>query len=163
MMKSLHRIGSFLVLAVFLLGTTGLSVFHHICSLSHEDTVMVYPGFVTDPGLSCSSDDPVEAACCCKADVRHDCCGESFAALPCCKSIASFIRLEILTLRVEKLYLPVLEAVAVVASETDDRLHADDLLFFRPGIFIMHPPPRYGRMLVHYLHQVKIPALPGLA
>lgn len=162
-MKALHRIGTFMILLVFLLGTTGLSVFHHICRMEHEDRVSVFPGFYTDPGSSCCSDETDGTCCACTANAAHNCSRESFSTDPCCKNVASFFRLEILTLRVEKLSLPALEAGPVPERIAARQCLETELRIEPAAILTFHPPPLSGRNLVNYLHQIKIPARPGIA
>jgi hypothetical protein len=164
LMRILQRIGILFLLIVFLFGTTGLSVFHHICNGSNEDNVSVYTGIFRTSGSSCCDNESTEYSCAPRGNFAKDEIPVNISEPPCCKSIISFFRLEIVTVRAEKLvlntdkphlpvYLPGLSLESIF-----------DQPFLKPAHFRFFSPPLLsGKVLVYYLHRMKIHHHPSFA
>lgn len=158
LMKTIQRIGILFLLLVFLFGTTGLSVFHHFCHSSNHGNVTLYPEiFQTSASSCCGEESTTGYACASHETFAADPLSQHIDAAPCCKSTSSFFKLEILTEKAGKL---VLNTVSV-----QHPLYSVSLLLFetleqpllKPAHFQFYSPPLFGKVLVHYLHQMKIP------
>ena len=162
-MKTIQRIGILFLLMVFLFGTTGISVLHHICNSSNKQYVTAYPEIFNNAGSSCCEEESTGYTSAIHGDGPDETMPQNIASEPCCKNIASFFKLQILTERVEKLVLNItsehqpLYPVSVSPSPNV----VQPLL--QPVHFQFYSPPLFGKLLVHYLHQMKIPAHPVLA
>jgi hypothetical protein len=157
-METLKRIGSIVLLMVFLFGITGLSVFHHTCSCSNEEHTVLYTDiFKEAPGNCCgdeSMDIPVD---------RHSAQSPAFDASSCCKSTTTFLALHIISERQDKsVMLPALSFGAPLSLALPG-LSLENPLLIHAVHYQFHSPPRFGKQLVHYLHQIKIPTHPELA
>ena len=162
-MKTLQRIGILFLLSVFLFGTTGISVLHHICSSSNKHYVTVYPEIFKNAGSSCCEDESTGYM---SANHGYDSrwtMPQNISSEPCCKNIASFFKLQILTERVEKLKVNVVSAQQFLLPVSISLLPNVAQLFLQPAHFQFYSPPLFGKLLVHFLHQMKIPAHPSLA
>lgn len=163
-MKTIQRTGVLLLLLVLIFGTTGLSVLHHICSSSNTDNVTIYPEIFRNPASSCCDDESTWSACACPEDPDADMMPGSIVASPCCKSIVSFFKLEILTEKPAKLMLHddnVRQPLNLPSLKPQSQ--RDQLLSYTVHFQFFSPPLLFGRFLVHYLHQMKIPAYPPVA
>ncbi|MCX6306336.1 MAG: hypothetical protein NT040_15330 [Bacteroidetes bacterium] len=158
MMKTIQRTGVLLLLLVFLFGTTGISVFHHICSSSGQDNASVYPELFIRAGTSCCVDESTGYSCAHHETAAGSAEHHAVDAPPCCKSNLSFFKLEIPTERVEKLALNIDNAQLPLYPVilTMDRAAEQPPLM--PAHFQFYSPPLFGKVLVHFLHQMKIPA-----
>jgi hypothetical protein len=157
-MKAIKHIGIFFLLLVFLAGTTGVSFLHHICSSSKQDIVTVYPEIFKRSGSSCCAEESTGYACASHVNLSKDKMPLNIDGAPCCKSIASFIKLEILTIRVAKLVIHPEKAQLPVSPTILCQIPAFEQPLLQPAHFQFYSPPLFGRLLVHYLHQMKIPA-----
>ena len=155
LMKTIQRICILGLLAVFLFGITGLSVFHHTCSSSNRDQVAVYTGIFGEAPGSCCGDE-VSAA----VTLHVPATAQNIDEPPCCKSTTTFLTLHIISETGSKLILkdvacfPVPYPIALNGCMVKNKL---------PEISInLHPPPfpLAGRPLVYFLHQIRIPAHP---
>ncbi len=162
-MKTIQRIGIIFMLLVFLFGTTGLSVLHHICNSSKENIVTVYPEFFKSSGSSCCADESTGYACSNHVAKSEDALPRQIDASPCCKSIVTFFKLEILTERVTKLQVNTESAKNPEYPVLICSLPAFEQPLLKPAHFQFYSPPLFGKVLVYYLHQMKIPAHPSLA
>lgn len=161
-MKTIQRIGVFLLLLVFLFGTTGISVFHHICSSSNQEDVSVYPEFFKKSGSGCCVDEETGYACSQRVNSCNEALGQHIDASPCCISILSFFKLDILTVRAHQLLIN--DVLVQLVDYTDSLITtlSADRPFIIPGHFQFFSPPLFGKVLVHFLHQMKIPSHPSL-
>ena len=156
-MKTIQRIGILFLLLVFLFGTTGLSVLSHFCSSSNHTTVTVYPELFNRSGSSCCAEESTGYACASGGNTPSGAMPGHIDETPCCKSIASLFKLEILTERIEKLLINnflvqhPLYSVSLLLLETFEQP------LLKPAHFQFYSPPLFGKVLVHYLHQIKIP------
>jgi hypothetical protein len=60
MMKTIQRIGVMLLLVVFLCGTTGISIFEHICVCKGRTEITLFPEVFDHNSSCCCSDGVVE-------------------------------------------------------------------------------------------------------
>jgi hypothetical protein len=151
MKLTLREFFLFLTLVVFLAGTTGVSFYIHECSSSHKRDIFVYPEISNKT-----------ASCCCADEVHGSINSEeritSFKEPECCKNThvylkASFTGFPVFYQFDQKLLQAPLPADFLNLSINDKEPATVD--FTLP---VDHPPPRYGKALVHFLHQIKIPA-----
>lgn len=160
-MKTAKHIGIFFLLFVFLFSTMGISILHHVCNSSHHNDITVYPEIFKTPGSPCCGAS-VEVSCCAdNPGTEGDNASQVISAMPCCVSINSYLKLEILTLRSEKLILnnfttllshdalPMRDFTTVESASASDNL------------FQFYSPPLTGKRLIHFLHQPKIPDHPS--
>jgi hypothetical protein len=152
-MNRLRQIGVFLMVLLVLAGTTGFNAWHHICACRPVVEVKVH---------SCC--EPVEEtpSCCdteAPAPVRTtDACGTGCTNdHKGCRDVPVYFKASIVAVPlVQKVTLPELAQLAeivipfipAVPGETADG-----------GFTLAHnkPPPRAGKELVFYLHQLRIP------
>ncbi len=161
-MKTVKRVGSIFFLLVFLFGTTGLTVLRHTCISSKQNNVTVFPEFFksSDDGC-CENETTGYASACCSC---HETAGThpQVDSSPCCKSDLSFFKLEILTKTVDKLKLDVLNAFLHFRSNPLVSIPLFEQPVFEYAHYQFHSPPLFGRTLVYFLHQIKIPDHPSL-
>ena len=157
-MEIVKRTGILALLMVFLFGITGISIFHHGCTSSSNQQVTVYAEIYRQAPVSCCEGEAFEPFA-----GHHEGLPQNITATPCCKSTNAFLALHIITERTHKLALqpeaPVLISYTGPAAEP---------LPEKPGLFHtirvqFHSPPRFGTELIHFLHQIKIPAHPAIA
>jgi hypothetical protein len=162
-MKVVQRICVLFLLLVFLYGTTGMSVLHHSCNSSNEKTLTVYPELFKNAGSSCCSEDETGYV-----SGLHHCPSENglpatVDAVPCCKSNISFFKLEILS---ERAYNAVIaqvgDLITMKAAPVISATAAEQPVLNTP-YFQFYSPPLFGKLLIHYLHQMKIPAHSSIA
>ncbi|MEI6683240.1 MAG: hypothetical protein WCO44_11460 [Bacteroidota bacterium] len=157
-METVKRIGIIALLTVFLFGITGISVFHHACTSSNKEQVTVYAEIYRQAPVSCCEGEAFEPF-----RGHRDGMQQYLSAVPCCKSTNTFLALHIITERINALKLqqsaPLEKNTLVLLQEAIPENPAR-LQTIR---FQFHSPPLYGTELIHYLHQIKIPALPAVA
>ena len=163
MIKTLQRIGILVLLAVFLFGTTGISVLHHICNSSNKHFVTAYPEIFKNAGSSCCEEESTGYASASHGDDPGATMPGNISSEPCCKNIASFFKLQILTERVEKLVLNTISEHQPPYPVSVSQVPNVEQPLLQPVHFQFYSPPLFGKLLVHYLHQIKIPAHPALA
>ena len=159
--NTIRRIGVILLLLVFLFGTTGLSVLRHICNSSHEKNITVYPEFFKSSGDACCDDETTGYASACSIEHEKDAIPQNVEAMPCCITTISLFKLEILTEQIHKLTIGAAHAflplgpflLLTIPDYKQPRLE--------PAHFQFFSPPLFGKLLVQYLHQMKIPAHPS--
>jgi len=161
-MKTLQRIGILFLLLVFLFGTTGLSVLHHICISSNKHYVTAYPEIFKNTGSSCCEEESTGYTSASHGNDPGKTMPQNISSEPCCKNIASFFKLQILTDRVEKLVLNTVSAQQPLFPVSVSQLPNVEQPLTQPAHFQFYSPPLFGKLLVHYLHQMKIPAHPAL-
>jgi len=157
-METFKRIGSLLLLMVFLFGITGLSVFHHTCSCSNEEHIVLYTDIFKETPESCcgdaSMDIPVDS---------HSAQSQGFEASSCCRSTTTFLVLHVISERQdEQVALPAISFPASLSLDLPG-LSLESPLLIHAVHYQFHSPPRFGKQLLHYLHQIKIPGHPELA
>ncbi len=162
-MKTIQRIAAFLLLLVFLFGTTGLSVFRHICHSSNENNTSVYPEFFKNAASSCCADELTGYTSAGSGKATESDPFQHFNPAPCCKIIISFFKLEILTVRVEKVVFHTFFSRYPLYAISLLQLPVFLQPLLQPAYFQYHSPPLFGKMLVQFLHQMKIPAHPFFA
>jgi hypothetical protein len=158
MLKAIQRIGILFILVVFLYGTTGLSVLDHSCNSSNERSVTIYPEIFKQAGSGCCTDGESGYACASHKYPVSNAFPENVDAQPCCKSIISFFKLEILTVRAEKLVVDNLYVQAQSFPVPADVQIPNEQRPLTPVHHQFYSPPLFGIRLVHFLHQMKIPA-----
>ncbi|MEI7725546.1 MAG: hypothetical protein WCK09_10610 [Bacteroidota bacterium] len=164
MMKTVQRIGILFLLLVFLFGTTGLSVFHHFCHSSNHGSVTLYPEIFHSSGSSCCDDEITTGyACASHETFTTDPLSQHVDAAPCCKSTSTLFKLEILTEKVEKLVLNTFSEQPPLFSVSLNTMPLFELPLLKPAHYQFYSPPLFGKILVYYLHQMKIPAHPSFS
>ena len=152
-MEAVKRIGTLFLLVIFLFGITGLSVFHHTCGSSHKDKVTLYAEiFKAAPG-SCCEGEALKYASGCLEDMTR-----KFDATPCCKSTNTFLSLHIVTERHDKLVIKGFASIPISFPASLPVFILTDPIPGSSVYFQFYSPPLTGKQLVHYLHQIKIPA-----
>ena len=156
MMDTAKRIGNLFLLAVFLFGITGLSIFHHTCTSSNQQRVSLYAEIYKAAPGSCCGDEAYEHS-------HHATSNQQFDAVPCCKSTNIFLTLQFTSERLPKLVSQTVETADVPFLTQFCPVPASDQKQPAAGLFRVHSPPLFGKQLIHFLHQIKIPALPAIA
>ena len=155
-MKIVRRIGIICFLLVFLFGITGISFYHHTCSSSNDDNVTVYPGIFEKPTLSCCENETTA-----QAGFTDSGSPVSIEATPCCKSISTYLKLQVITVRSYRLVLNLDNTLFTVFPLRDRVFPAIEQFFTKHFFLQFHPPPLAGRTLLQFLHQIKIPSHPA--
>ena len=162
-MKTAKHIGIFFLLFVFLFSTMGISILHHVCNSSDHNDITVYPEFFKTPGSPCCGTS-VEVSCCADdTGTAGDNAPQVISAMPCCVSINSYLKLDVLTIRSEKL---IINNFTVLLSYDALPLHdfaTEKSLSSPDNLFQFYSPPLTGKRLIHFLHQSKIPDHPSHA
>jgi hypothetical protein len=141
----------FLMLAIFLIGTTGVSFYIHECTSSQKKEVFAFPEILNQ-----------KVSCCCAEDVH----GNAGSADPdlsykdpgCCKNIHVYLKASFTGVPLFYQFNPDLTQ-KIIHSDFLTLLHNDtsvEITSFTSQVD--HPPPRSGRSLVFFLQQIKIPA-----
>jgi hypothetical protein len=152
-----------LLLVVFLLGTTGVSILRHICNTSHSDNVSLYPGIFVNRLTDCCGETQDACACMHTPEEPSQPLQPEIFTGDCCKTIATFLRLEIQTLRGEKLeFTTALKDLPGILPFMTDVIPADPVRDQSCPVQWHAPPVIFGKELVHFLHQIKIPAYPSV-
>jgi hypothetical protein len=157
-MKTVRHTGIFFLLFVFLFSSTGISILHHICSTSNNDLVSIYPEFFKTAGSSCCEPDEANSP----VEPSESQIPQNFSAMPCCSNITSFLKLEIVTLRAEKLVINSFTTCVPQYTLALPEIKTNES-FSIPGFFFQfYSPPLSGKRLIYFLHQSKIPPHPSL-
>lgn len=150
-MKTFSKIGILFLILVYFMGSTGVSFYRHICISSGTSSMIVYPGLFKSPG-SC---------CCSKPNTAR--WPASIEVASCCKSLSTLIRFN-------SGYVPSGATLIPISQPWVQSEHSAELKTkclqpeFNPlRYFEFYSPPYYGKRLIHFLHQIKIPAQPFLA
>jgi hypothetical protein len=163
MMGTVKHIGLFFLLFVFLFSTTGISILHHICNSSNKDEVTVYPELFKSYGSSCCEGEEENSSAADQSGSGETEHSMHYAPMPCCINLSSFLKLDLVTLRADKLVVESYASIlpqfipAIQAPNVDEPITAP--IFF----FQFYSPPLFGKRLVYFLHQSKIPAHPSLS
>ena len=160
LMVDIKRIGSIFFLCVYLLGTTGISIYHRICNASHQDEVAVYPGVFYDREYESCCDSSTDCSCTQIPENPEWPVNAPSFANDCCKTTSVVVRLEVQSLRTEKLLISRIEQISLadcssvlqypqfVTPSSERRTYTN-----------WHDPPAiHGKQLVLFLQQRKIPA-----
>jgi hypothetical protein len=150
--KVLSYIGSFLLLAVILHGSAGMTFSFHSCSVAMTTEVSIYPELFSN-----------RTACCCQADVSATASfpaptgADGLDASECCRISKAFYKVAIFGND---------EKIKIVATQSDLLYPIESVLknfplsneFNTSVVIIDDPsPPLYGKQLVYFLNQPKIP------
>ena len=151
MKQIIRNLFTILILIVFLTGTTGVSFYIHECRSSNTREVFAFPE-ISNKAISC----------CCDKEVHGSILSEESLPFieepPCCTNT--------------HLYLKAAFTGFPVSYQLKDNVkHADLPTYFLNILYdeqkyemeshvsiVDHPPPLSGKSLVHFLHQIKIPA-----
>lgn len=162
-MKIVKQIFIVFFLVIFLFGTTGISMVHHICTHSHHDDLSVYPELFKDSGTSCCGEEEDGSA----GNDQNITAGSpgllSISAIPCCLRVHSFLKLAINPEVTKTLVVnPSVEKNPLFSISSTTLTAIKDLTV--PAVFFeFYSPPLYGKRLIHFLHQPKIPSHPSFA
>jgi hypothetical protein len=139
-----------LLLLIFLAGSTGISFFIHTCGSSHQKDVFAFREiFHQDIGCCCTE----------KASSKpDDGTAPGYRDDDCCKISHLFIKAPFAGFPVlEKLSIPDCAAEVPEFALFRSKPAEDSKASFIP--FLDHsPPPLYGISLIHFIHQIRIPA-----
>jgi hypothetical protein len=161
-MNTVKHIGIIFLLFIFLFSTTGISILHHICNSSQNDEVTVYPELFKGHGSSCCEADESESAC----DIQSGADAhipQNINAMPCCINIKSYLKLHFVTERSEKLVINTVTTALPQFSQPLPEATVNASIIVPPHFFQFYSPPLFGKRLIHFLHQSKIPAHPVLS
>lgn len=162
-MKTAKHIGILFLLFVFLFSTMGISILHHVCNSSQHNDITVYPEIFKAPGSPCCGT-TVEVTCCDDdPESEGDNASQVISAMPCCVSISSYLKLEIPTLRSEKLVISNFTAFLSHDALPSRDVTTEKSLSSPDNLFQFYSPPITGKRLIHFLHQSKIPDHPSHA
>ncbi len=140
-----------LLLLIFLAGSTGISFFIHTCGTSHKKEVFIFREIFHQ-----------NIDCCCEEDHTANIpagSASNYTDADCCRSLHLFIKAPFLGFPVfEKLLVPTFHFLefpefALLRSQHVQDSKASFTPFHDPS-----PPPLSGIKLVHFLHQIRIPA-----
>jgi len=162
-MKIVKQISIVFFLVIFLFGTTGISLVHHICTHSHQDDLSVYPELFKDSGTSCCDEEEGGSA----GNNQKVTAGSSgllnISAIPCCLRVHSFLKLAISPEVTKTLVVNPSAEIHPLFSISLTTLTAIEDLTVPAAFFQFYSPPLYGKRLIHFLHQPKIPTHPSFA
>ncbi|MCX6243952.1 MAG: hypothetical protein NTU98_04540 [Bacteroidetes bacterium] len=140
-----------ILLLFFLAGNTGISFFVHTCGSTHKKDVFVFREIFHQQMACCCEENPSER--------MPASSGSEFNDDDCCRISHLFVKASFTA-------LPVLEKITI--PETGITLFPDFALLRSEQVldskasfipFLDHsPPPLSGIRLVHFLHQIRIPA-----
>jgi hypothetical protein len=151
-MKLIKHTGVLIILVIFLAGSTGITFSLHTCLSAGKTDVTVFPGlFEKNEGCCCGSDAPASLA-------SPDPLPASWDAPDCCVLSKVFfktitfpapetIKMSPAVVDLFQIGQAFAETSCPTSRETVNTLPLPD-----PS-----PPPLSGKLLVHFLHQVKIP------
>ena len=151
LMKRIFRaVFIFVMLSVLFIGTTGVSFYIHECSSSHKKEVVAFPELLNKT-----------ISCCCAGEVHGNVLSDepvsSFSEPECCKNTHVYLKAPFSGFPV--LYQFNLYGLRTVVPADFMSLQYNagsaDISMFTPRV--AHPPPRSGKILVHFLQQIKIP------
>ncbi len=157
-MEIVKRTGILALLMVFLFGITGISIFHHGCTSSSNQQVTVYAEIYWQAPVSCCEGEAFEPS-----RGHHDGLPQHITATPCCKSINTFLALHIATERINSLKLQQTAPVVINTPALLPVALPENPVRLQTSRFQFHSPPLFGKELVHFLHQIKIPASTAVA
>jgi hypothetical protein len=163
MMTAIKNIGVIFLLSVFLFSSMGVSILHHICNTSNTDDVTLYPEFFQMPGSSCCEGGQEDLACYPDTETTSSDNTLYFNAAPCCVSINSFLKLEMVTIRAEKLMINSFPTLVPQYFLPVPEIAAIESIKYPIHFLQFHPPPLGGKQLIHFLHQQKIPDHPSIS
>ena len=152
-MNRLRRTGVFFLVLIVLFSTTGFTIWDHICGCRPSPEVAVSSCCVPEEATaSCCEDEvpqPAEAGEDCGTGCGHDHNG--------CKEVPLYFKASIIAVpSVQKVVLP--ELVQALVTELPFLPGTDgEALNPRFAVIQDKPPPRAGKELVFYLHQLRIP------
>jgi len=150
MKKVIRALASIVLLAAFFSGTTGISFYIHTCSENHHRTVYIFPELIKPAANCCSEDDiaPVNSGRNLPGEViAVPCCKNEHLYLKCIFQSVSHSRPEFTGYHVKELPSSFLRVI----------LYTPVALLHKVFIHTANPPPVSGRLLVFFLHQVRIP------
>ena len=156
-MKTVKRIGVLSLLVVFLFGIMGISIFHHTCSSSNEDRISVYAEIFKEAPGSCCEGETIDVL-----PVNFSDLPQNFAPTPCCVSTNSFLMLHFISERLDKLTVKDVSQTPLLSLPLLRVCSIENQLEVHPVYFQFYSPPLFGKQLIHFLHQIKIPAHPAL-
>jgi len=162
-MKIVKQISIVFFLVIFLFGTTGISLVHHICTHSHHDDLSVYPELFKNSGTSCCGEEEGGSA----SNDQNFTTGSpgllNISAIPCCLRLHSFLKLAINPEVTKTLVVSPSTEINSLFSISLTTLTAIDDLSVPAAYFQFYSPPLFGKRLIHFLHQSKIPSNPSFA
>ncbi len=156
-MNGIKQIGVICLLIVFLFCSMGVSVLHHICNTSQTDNITLYPEFFPESGSSCCEGNPEDYVCNTTVEMASFDNNQNIKAAPCCVSINSFLKLDLVTIRAEKLIIgsiPTLISLYLLPLPANG---VGELFLISNPFFQFFSLPRCGKRLILFLHQPKIP------
>ena len=141
----------FLMLAVFLTGTTGVSFYVHECSSSNKREVVAFPELFNNT-----------VSCCCAEEMQGIALSDepvsSFSEPECCQNTHVYLKASFTGFPLFYQFNPeVLQKsfpAGFLSMQHNEKVL--EIISFTPRVD--HPPPRSGKILIHFLQQVKIPA-----
>jgi hypothetical protein len=152
MLKTIQSIGILFLLLVFLCGTTGISIFEHICTCQGKTEITLYPEIFNHHSSCCCSDGEVEQV----TPDHAGLCGLENADH--CKNIRFFIKASITP-------APVVVNLFSFINFTMNQYQVPADIFpvaVEPssGLIIKHgtSPPISGRQRIIAYHQSKVPS-----
>jgi len=150
-MKHFKNICTLILLVIFLAGSNGISFFHHFCSCSNTLSTLLYPGVLSAPATCCDRE------CSAMVPVTDAASSTHLDPAPCCKILRVYYRLLVNSspVRQDSLQLPYFGTLQVLDS--DQTCHREMKIPKFNVFFEFQSPPLYGRSLITYLHQIKIP------
>jgi len=163
MKKSLQTIGALFFLLVFLYGNTGMSVLRHHCNSSGQTTITIFPDFHSQSDGGCCAMESSGRACENPDYITKGHEPQQIDEAPCCLNIVSYYKLEIVSERVQKQVLPILRVIQPLFQPILQSEMVDNIVFAIPAYYQVHSPHITGRMLLCFLHQIKIPSEPSLS
>ena len=161
MTKIARATGIILLLSIFLSGTIGLSVWRHLCSCNKTQYFAVMPEIVGH-----------HAQCCCETTgsmmTREPApAASSLSSGDCCKNIRLYLKANFVALPLVALAKQLNPEPATMFFMPALTLQPKPQVTVRNVFLEYYPPPLYGSVLIHFLHQIKIPSpvttIPGMA
>ena len=151
----IRKIAVFLILGIFLYTVTGVSVWHHHCNSSREDHIAFYPELF-GTGSSCCGEEETMPQNYSKSARQSD--HQAVEEAPCCKSTLTFLKADILPFTPGKTRIGGIESGTMTPNCQINLFNAVEPEPKPVWLRFHSPPPVYGKKLIHFLHQIKIPA-----
>jgi hypothetical protein len=141
----------FTVLVIFITWTMGVSFYIHECNSSHKKEVIAFPEILNNT-----------VSCCCSEEINGSIPADepvlSFREQECCKNTYVYLKASFTGFPLFYQFNPeVLQKVVppdLLSVQQD--MKVEEVACFTPRVD--HPPPRHGKILIHFIHQAKIPA-----
>jgi hypothetical protein len=138
-----------MLIFIFLAGSTGVSFYFHTCGSSHKKEVFIYREIFHQKMDCCCDNNPPE---------RNSGKETSFSDENCCRISHLFVKAPFLGFPVDQQLLTPIHLIDLPDFQLCQFLSFQDSIESFIPFNDTSPPPLSGINLVHFLHQIRIPA-----